>query len=91
MELARLFAKVVFAVVALAFLGALMVRAVRYAKKGSPGAQALGLTLLLFGWGNIRDPTENIVQQAKQLKRREEDDAGDPPNDAAAESRDGKP
>ena len=91
MELARLFAEVVFAVVALAFLGALCVRAVLYAKKGSPGAQVLALTLMLFGFGNIRDPTENIVQQAKQLKRREEDDSGDPPTGDDAESRTGRP
>ena len=62
----------------LAWLG---VRAIRYAKKGVPGAQVLGAVFLLFGFGNIRDPSEDTVQQAKQLKKREEDDAGDPPND----------
>jgi hypothetical protein len=48
-------------------------------KKGSTAAQVLGATFLLFGFGNFRDPTNDIVQQAKQLKRREEDDSGDPP------------
>lgn len=60
----------------LVWIGAL---AVRYAKKGTPGAQVLGAVFLLFGMGNIRDPSNEIVQQAKQLKRREEDDSGDPP------------
>ena len=82
MFVARLLADTVFAGVALAFLVFLAVKAVRLAKKGSQGAHVLGAALLLFGFGNFRDPTNEIVQQAKQLKRRDEDDSGDP-SDAA--------
>jgi hypothetical protein len=81
MEPARLLAQIVFAAVALAFLAALGVRAVRFAKKGTPGAHVLGAAFLFFSMGNIRDPADEIVQQAKQLKRRDEDDSGDPPDD----------
>lgn len=80
MVLVRLIADTVFAVVALAVVGWLGVRAVRFAKKGASGAQVLGAAFLLFGFGNFRDPTNEIVQQAKQLKQREDDDSGDPPS-----------
>jgi hypothetical protein len=57
-----------------------MVKAVRFAKKGTPGAEVLGAVFLLFGFGNFRDPTNDLVHQAQRLKRREEDDSGDPPD-----------
>lgn len=81
MELTHLIAQVVFATVALAFVLALGTRAVRFAKKGTPGAHVLGAAFLFFSMGNFRDPTDEIVQEAKKLKRREEDDSGDPPDD----------
>lgn len=80
MEMARTLADAVFAMTFLAFLVYLGVKAIRFAKKGTEGAHVLGAAFLLFGFGNFRDPTNEIVQQAKQLKRREEDDSGDPPN-----------
>jgi hypothetical protein len=63
------------------------VKAVRYAKRGVPGAQVLGAVFLLFGFGNIRDPTNDIVQQAQKLKQREDDDAGDPPEHGGNDAR----
>lgn len=78
MVIARLIADTVFVIVALAFLGLLGVQAVRFARRGAPGAHVLGAAFLLFGFGNFRDPTNEIVQQAKQLKQREDDDSGDP-------------
>jgi hypothetical protein len=72
--------QVVFAVTAFAFLGGLGVHAVASAKKSSAGAHVLGAAFLLLSMGNMRDPTDDIVQQAKQLKQRDEDDSGDPPN-----------
>jgi hypothetical protein len=78
MELAHLVSQVIFATVGATFLVALMGRAVRLAKRGSAGAHVLGAALLFFSMGNMRDPTDDIVQQAKQLKRRNEDGAGDP-------------
>jgi hypothetical protein len=80
MEIARLFATTVFAVVALTSMFALGVQLVRLSKKASAAAHVLGAAFMLIGFGNFRDPTNEIVQQAKQLKRREEDDSGDPPD-----------
>lgn len=83
MEAVTLFAQLVLAAVALALLVTLGVRAIRFAKKGTPGAQMLGSALLLVTpLGNFRDPTNEMVEQAKQVKQREEDDSGDPPDDA---------
>ena len=81
MEVARLFATVVFAVVAATSLIALGVQLVRLSKKGSAAAHVLGASFMLIGFGNFRGPTNEIVQQAKQLKQREDDDAGDPPDE----------
>lgn len=81
MEIARLFATMVFATVALASLLALGVQLVLSSKKGSAAAHVLGATFLLIGFGNFRDPTNETVQQAKQLKQREDDESGDPPDD----------
>jgi hypothetical protein len=79
MDVARLFADIVFAAVALMSLLALGVQLVQLAKKGRTSAQVLGATFLLLGFGDFRDPTNEIKQQAIQLKRREENDSGDPP------------
>ena len=80
MDVARLFATVVFAAVALTSLIALGVQLVRLGKKGSSAAHVLGASFMLMGFGNFRDPTNELVQQAKQLKQREDDDSGDPPD-----------
>jgi len=80
MEVARLFATVVFAAVALTSLFALGVQLILLSKKGTAAAHVLGATFLLIGFGNFRDPTNETVQQAKQLKQREDDDSGDPPD-----------
>ena len=80
MEIARLFATAVFAAVALTSLLALGVQLVRVGKKATTAAHVLGATFMLIGFGNLRDPTNETVQQAKQLKQREDDDSGDPPD-----------
>ncbi|HET7131046.1 MAG TPA: hypothetical protein VFJ95_02305 [Gammaproteobacteria bacterium] len=78
MELAHLLSQVLFATVGATFVVALAGRAVRLAKRGTAGAHVLGAAFLFFSMGNMRDPTDDVVQQAKQLKRRNEDGAGDP-------------
>jgi hypothetical protein len=79
MELARLFAQFVFACVAIIYLAILGIKTVQYASRGSAGAHVLGAALILMGFGNMQDPTMEMVAQAKQQKRSEEDDSGDPP------------
>jgi hypothetical protein len=80
MDVARLFATVVFAAVALTSLFALGVQLIYLSRKGSAAAHVLGATFMLMGFGNFRDPTNETVQAAKQLKQREDDDSGDPPD-----------
>jgi len=84
MDVARLFATTVFAAVALTSLFALGLQLVRIAKKGSRGAHVLGATFMLIGFGGMRDPTNETVEIAKQLKQREDDDSGDPPDSGDA-------
>ena len=79
MEVARLFATVVFAAVAVTSLLALGVQLVLLSRKGSAAAHALGAAFLLLGFGNFRDPTNETVQAAKEHKQRKENDQGDPP------------
>jgi hypothetical protein len=80
MESARLFATVVFAAVALTSLCALGVQLVLLSKRGTAAAHVLGATFMLIGFGNFRDPTNEIVQAAKEHKQRKENDQGDPPD-----------
>ena len=79
-HLARLFATSVFAVVALGFLFALGVRLVLLSKKGTAATHMLGAAFMLMGFGNMRDPSDEIVQAAKEHKQRKENDQGDPPD-----------
>ena len=64
-------------VVALIYVG---VRLVRYGKKRSAGAVALGAVLMLFGLGNVREPENQFLEQAQPPKKRE-GESGDPPNE----------
>ena len=55
-------------------------RVVVWARRGSKRAYAIGAALApLIALGKLTDPDFRIVQEAKQLKKREEDDGGDPP------------
>ena len=52
---------------------------VHWARRRSRRAYVIGAVLAPFMTGNVVDPDFRIVQEAKQLKKREEDDSGDPP------------
>jgi hypothetical protein len=59
----------------------LLYRVARWARARPTGAYVLGIAFAPFGAaGNVVDPDFRIVNEAKQNKEREEDDAGDPPN-----------
>ena len=47
---------------ALIWLGSVLVRV---AKRGGGGMQALGAAMMMFGWGNMRDPANNPVKEAQ--------------------------
>lgn len=69
--------------VALFFVGVLYAayRVVIWARRQKKRAYVIGAALAPFiSIGNVVDPDFRIVQEAKQLKKREEDDAGDPPD-----------
>jgi hypothetical protein len=56
-------------------------RVVTWARRRSKRAYVIGAALApVIALGNVVDPDFRVVQQAKQLKKREEDDSGDPPN-----------
>jgi len=59
----------------LIWLGVVMVKA---ARRGGGGMQALGAALMMFGWGNMRDPSDNPVAEAKDGRIRRGTYAGDP-------------
>jgi len=79
-HLARLVATVVFAAVAMTSLFALGVQLVLLSKRGTAAAHVLGAAFMLMGFGNMRDPSNEIVQAAKENKQRKENDQGDPPD-----------
>ena len=70
------------AVVAIFFFVAILClyRVVVWARRGSKRAFAIGAALApLIALGKVTDQDFRVVQEAKQLKKRDEDDAGDPP------------
>jgi hypothetical protein len=60
-----------------AFVWACM-RLVRFAKRGGKGMQALGMAMMLFGWGNMRDPRNDPVKEAQDGRIRKGESSGDP-------------
>jgi hypothetical protein len=55
-------------------------RVVVWARRRSKRAYVIGAALApLIALGKVTDPDFRVVQEAKQLKKRDEDDAGDPP------------
>jgi hypothetical protein len=76
-----LFLAVTAAIAALLWLiGAGSVRAIRWARKGSPGAAFIGWALLFFGAGmNPQPPPQEQVEEANRQKRIKKDaESGDP-------------
>ena len=56
-------------------------RVVVWARRRSKRAYVIGAALAPFmALGRVVDPDFRIVQEAKRLKNREEDDSGDPPS-----------
>jgi hypothetical protein len=57
-----------------------LVALVRHARRGGKGIQAAGAMLMLFGWGNLRDPANNPVAEARDGRIRKDNESGDPPS-----------
>jgi hypothetical protein len=60
---------------ALIWLGVVMVKA---AKRGGGGMRGIGAVLMLFGWGNMRDPRNDTVAEAQDGRIRKGTSSGDP-------------
>jgi hypothetical protein len=72
----------VLAAVAVLLIPYLLYRVARWARAQTTGAYVLGAALSpIIAAGSVVDPDSRVVNEAKQLKRQEEDDAGDPPNE----------
>jgi hypothetical protein len=72
----------VLAAVAVLLIPYLLYRVARWARARTTGAYVLGVALSpIIAAGSVVDPDSRVVNEAKQLKRQEEDDAGDPPNE----------
>lgn len=65
-------------------LVAVLIAVVKKAKRGGKGVHAIGAALMLFGWGNLRDPANNPVAEAQDGRIRKGNTSGDPldPNGA---------
>ncbi len=72
----------VLAAVAVLLIPYLLYRVARWARARTTGVYVLGAALSpIIAAGSVVDPDSRVVNEAKQLKRQEEDDAGDPPNE----------
>jgi hypothetical protein len=60
---------------ALIWIGIVMVRA---ARRGGGGVRGIGAALLMFGWGNMRDPRNDTVAEAQDGRIRKGTDSGEP-------------
>ena len=54
---------------------------VRAAKRSGKGMHAVGAALMLFGWGNLRDPRNDTVAEANDGRIRKGTDSGPPLDD----------
>jgi len=55
------------------------VKAVQAAKRGGKGMRAIGMAMMLSGWGSMRDPRNDTVAEAKDGRIEKGANAGDPP------------
>lgn len=70
--------RVVLAVAAFAAFCGLLISLVRAARRGGKGVRAAGALLMLFGWGNLRDPRNDTVAEAQDGRIRKGTHSGDP-------------
>ena len=63
----------------LLIVGAAML--IRGARRGGKTMHVIGAALTLMTMGNVRDPANEKVEIAKQPRKKESGESGDPPND----------
>jgi hypothetical protein len=52
----------------------------RRARMGSRTMKAAGMAMMLFGWGNMRDPRDDTVAEAQDGRIRKDNESGAPPD-----------
>jgi hypothetical protein len=57
----------------------LLIALVRAARNPGKAMRSFGAALMLFGWGNLRDPRNDTVAEAQDGRIRRGDESGDPP------------
>ena len=57
----------------------LLIALVHVARKPGKAFKAVGAALMLFGWGNLRDPRNDTVAEAQDGRVRRGNESGDPP------------
>ena len=57
------------------WIGVIMIKA---AKRGGGGMRGIGAALMMFGWGNMRDPRNDTVAEAQDGRIRKGTNSGDP-------------
>ena len=57
------------------WIGTVMMKA---AKRGGGGMRGIGAVMMLFGWGNMRDPRNDTVAEAQDGRIRKGTHSGDP-------------
>ena len=59
----------------LIWIGTVMMKA---ARRGGGGVRGIGAVMMLFGWGNMRDPRNDTVAEAQDGRVRKGTYSGDP-------------
>ena len=59
----------------LVWIGTVMMKA---ARRGGGGMRGIGAVMMLFGWGNMRDPRNDTVAEAQDGRIRKGTHTGDP-------------
>ena len=54
------------------------VSTVRSVKRGGKGMQAIGMAMMMMGWGNMRDPRNDTVAEAQDGRIRKGTHSGEP-------------
>jgi hypothetical protein len=70
--------RVLLAFVAFVAFILVLLALVRGARRGGKGMRAAGAMLMLFGWGNLRDPSNDTVAEAQDGRIRKGNESGDP-------------
>ena len=70
--------RVIAVIAAFAVFTWILIALVLAARRGGKGFRAIGAALMLFGWGNLRDPRNDTVAEAQDGRIRKSESSGEP-------------